>query len=218
MTPCARLEAMAAAAGATGPQIVNWGTVPPDEPTADGTRRGRPGRRSRPSSPSDDAWLALAPTLMNPIRENRSAALQAYLIAQRDGSGDLIYADADGLFDYFLIDVQMSSCQVTSRVVQAYIAVQIFVERCLMNLEAPEVIVDLHPGRHLGPVGVDKQIPRLGGEPRSLPLSRELADRIPAPQPHRDLPEARAGGAPGPEHRGLAWRPSSSITSTGSTA
>jgi hypothetical protein len=36
----------------------------------------------------------------------------------------------------------MSSCQLTSRVVQAYIAVQIFVERCLMNLE-PEVVVDL---------------------------------------------------------------------------
>ena len=80
---------------------------------------------------------------MNPIRENRSAALQAYLIAQRDSSGSLIYADADGLFDYFLIDAQMSSCQVTSRVVQAYIAVQTFVERCLMNLEAPEVVVDL---------------------------------------------------------------------------
>ena len=31
----------------------------------------------------------------------------------------------------------------TSRVVQAYIAVQIFVERCLMNLEAPQVVVDL---------------------------------------------------------------------------
>ena len=38
----------------------------------------------------------------------------------------------------------MSSCQVTSRVVQAYIAVQIFVERCLMNLEAPAVVVDLN--------------------------------------------------------------------------
>src|SRR5208283_5065059 len=93
--------------------------------------------------PSDDAWLALAPTLMNPIRENRSAALQAYLIGQRDNSGNLIYGDTNGLFDYFLIDVQMSSCQETSRVVQAYIAVQIFVERCRMNLEAPEIVVDL---------------------------------------------------------------------------
>ena len=136
------LKAMAAAAGATGPQIVSWGTVAADEETAEGIAAGALGVL-KAQQPSDDAWLALAPTLMNPIRENRSAALQAYLIAQRDSSGDLIYADTDGLFDYFLIDVQMSSCQVTSRVVQAYIAVQTFVERCLMNLEAPEVVVDL---------------------------------------------------------------------------
>ena len=136
------LEAMAAAAGATGPQLVNWGADPPDEPTAESIAAGALGV-VKAQQPSNDAWLALAATLMNPIRENRSAALQAYLIAQRDASGDLIYADADALFDYFLIDVQMSSCQVTSRVVQAYIAVQIFVERCLMNLEAPQVVVDL---------------------------------------------------------------------------
>ena len=80
---------------------------------------------------------------MNPIRQNRSNALQAYLTAQRGPGGNLLYADSDSLFDYFLIDVQMSPCMQTSRVVQAYIAVQIFVERCLMNLEAPAVVVDL---------------------------------------------------------------------------
>ena len=80
---------------------------------------------------------------MNPIRERRSAALQAYLIGLRDKSGKLIYGDTNGLFDHFLIDVQMSSCEVSTRVIQAYIAVQIFVERCLMNLEAPAVVVDL---------------------------------------------------------------------------
>ena len=136
------LEAMAATAAATGAQIVSWGTVPPDEQTAESIADGALGVL-KAQQPSNDAWLALAPTLMNPIRDRRSAALQAFLIGQRDGSGNLIYGDADGLFDYFLIDVQMTSCQVTSRVVQAYIAVQIFVERCLMNLEAPEVVVDL---------------------------------------------------------------------------
>ena len=136
------LEAMAVTASATGAQIVNWGAVPPDEPTAEGIAAGALGVL-KAQQPGTDAWLALAPTLMNPIRENRSAALQAYLTAQRDGSGNLIYADADGLFDYFLIDVQMTSCQATSRVVQAYIAVQIFVARCLMNLETPAVVVDL---------------------------------------------------------------------------
>ncbi len=136
------LEAMATTAAATGAQIVSWGTVSPDEQTAESIADGALGVL-KGQQPSNDAWLALAPALMNPIRDRRSAALQAFLIGQRDGLGNLIYGDADGLFDYFLIDVQMTSCQVTSRVVQAYIAVQIFVERCLMNLEAPEVVVDL---------------------------------------------------------------------------
>ena len=96
-------------------------------------------------------------SLMDPIRDRRSAALQAFLVGQRDGSGNLLYGDVDGLFDYFLIDVQMSSCQMTSRIVQAYIAVQIFVERCLMNLEttmwnsaARGVVVDLTRTTHGG--------------------------------------------------------------------
>jgi hypothetical protein len=132
-----------------GAQIVTWGGVPADEVSAESLAASALGvlKAQQPDEPS---WLALAPTLMNPIRERRSAALQAYLIGQRDGGGKLIYGDANGLFDYFLIDVKMTSCQVTSRIVQAYVAVQIFVERCLMNLEttrwnstSPGVVVDL---------------------------------------------------------------------------
>jgi len=125
-----------------GAQIVSWGSVPASEAGAEGMAASALGIL-KAQQPSEAAWLALAPTLMNPLREKQSAALQAYLIAQRDSSGDLIYGDTNGLFDYFLIDTQMTSCQVTSRIVQAYIAVQIFVERCLMNLEAPSIVVDL---------------------------------------------------------------------------
>jgi len=135
------LEAMAITAGASAMQLVAWAAVPPDEPTAESLAAGTLGVL-KAQQPSSDAWVALAPTVMNPIRERRAAALQAWLIGQRDGSSNLIYGDTNGLFDYFLIDTQMSSCQVTSRVVQAYIAVQIFVERCLMNLEAPAINVD----------------------------------------------------------------------------
>ena len=56
-----------------------------------------------------------------------------------------------------------------------------------MNLEAPAVVVDLDRGRHLEPVAVDEALPGLGGEPQGLPLSRELADRIAAAEPHRNL-------------------------------
>jgi hypothetical protein len=132
-----------------GAQIVTWGSVPADEVSAESMAASALGLL-KAQQPDESSWLSLAPTLMNPIRDRRSAALQAYLVGQRDGTGKLIYGDANGLFDYFLIDVKMTSCQVTSRIVQAYIAVQIFVERCLMSLEttlwnsvSPGVVVDL---------------------------------------------------------------------------
>jgi peptidoglycan hydrolase-like protein with peptidoglycan-binding domain len=53
--------------------------------------------------------------------------------------------DRNNLLEYFLIDVEMSSCMLTSRIKQANSAVQLFVQRCLLNLEAevsPEAIAD----------------------------------------------------------------------------
>ncbi len=123
-------------------QIVSWAAAPTDEVTAESLAASALGALKAQQT-SETAWLSLAPTLMNPIRQNRSNALQAYLTAQRGPGGNLLYPDSDSLFNYFLIDVQMSPCMQTSRVVQAYIAVQIFVERCFMNMEAPGVVVDL---------------------------------------------------------------------------
>jgi hypothetical protein len=136
------LEAMisAMAGKAQGDQLVSWGQVPSDEVNAETMAVSALSALKARYSNSD--WLAIAPPIIDPIRENRSAALQSYLVAQRDIAGNLIYGDVNGLFDHFLIDVQMSSCEVTTRIVQAYIAVQIFVERCRMNLEAPDVQID----------------------------------------------------------------------------
>ena len=43
--------------------------------------------------------------------------------------------DADSLFEFFLIDVQMDACMETSRIKQAISTVQLFVQRCLLGLE-----------------------------------------------------------------------------------
>lgn len=48
----------------------------------------------------------------------------------------------EDLYAHFLIDVEMTSCMLTSRVVQATQSVRLFIQRCLLNLE-PEV--DLTP-------------------------------------------------------------------------
>jgi hypothetical protein len=131
------IEAMMAATGGSGPQLVSWGVAAPSDAAAASAQGVLKSRYS------NDDWLKVAPTMMDPIRERCSAALQADLLAHRDGTGALAYPDANALFDHFLIDVQMSSCEVSTRVIQAYAAVQLFVERCLMGLEEPIVVVDL---------------------------------------------------------------------------
>lgn len=88
-----------------------------------------------------EQWLAVAKPLRKVLRELQRAALVAYLLANNtdphraDTAG---WEDVNDLYAYFLIDVEMSPCQLTSRIVQAAASVQLFVQRCLMNLE-PEV-------------------------------------------------------------------------------
>lgn len=78
-----------------------------------------------------DLWLEFAPTLNNPIRERQRDALIAYLLQH----SDIKAKDADELYEYFLIDVQMGAKMDTSRIKQAISSVQLFVQRCLLNLE-----------------------------------------------------------------------------------
>ncbi len=83
----------------------------------------------------EDDWLKLAGDLSDKIRENQKQALINYLLTKQEFIDSGI-TDADGLFEYFLIDVQMGACMDTSRIVQANAAVQMFINRCFLNLES----------------------------------------------------------------------------------
>ena len=137
------LEAMATNARLSGEQLASWGLVPSNESDAR-SKAAAAQSALKATYPDNDKWLAFAPTLMDPLREHRANALQAYLIGRRrrPPHDTLLYPDTVALFDHFLIDTQMSSCELTTRVVQAYVAVQIFVERCLMGVQNG-VAVDL---------------------------------------------------------------------------
>ncbi|KAJ5713548.1 uncharacterized protein N7483_010729 [Penicillium malachiteum] len=69
------------------------------------------------------------------LMENQRRALVAYLLQQQYVRKDLKIWDADGLFEHFLIDVQMGPVLCTSRIKQAISVVQLFVQRCLIGLE-----------------------------------------------------------------------------------
>ncbi|HBL27650.1 MAG TPA: hypothetical protein DD490_12505 [Acidobacteria bacterium] len=81
------------------------------------------------------AWIEIAGPLRDSLREKQRDALVAFLVPRPDAAKNQRWTDVNGLFSHFLIDVEMSSCQLTSRLKQALSSVQLFVQRCLMNLE-----------------------------------------------------------------------------------
>ncbi|MEX2961167.1 neuraminidase-like domain-containing protein [Microbulbifer sp. TYP-18] len=102
----------------------------------------------------EPVWLQKLAGLEDELRHTKRDALLAYLIArsQRDEDPDMEVAgeryrnpaywrDAGDALGYLLIDVEMSACQLTSRLKQATSSVQMYVQRCLLGLEEPFVEV-----------------------------------------------------------------------------
>lgn len=76
-----------------------------------------------------DALAERMRPISNRLRKLQRDALVTYLV-HREG-----LADSNDLFDRYLIDVEMGPCMVTSRIKQAISSLQLFVQRCLLNLE-----------------------------------------------------------------------------------
>jgi hypothetical protein len=81
-----------------------------------------------------EQWLGVAKPLNDVMREKQRTALIEYLLASKEMAAKQI-TQSNQLFEFFLIDVDMSACMKTSRIVQAISSVQLFIQRCLMNLE-----------------------------------------------------------------------------------
>lgn len=79
-------------------------------------------------------WEQVVKPLNDELRNHQRDALTAYLLQQPELIAWNVI-DADGLFEYFLIDVQMDACMETSRIKQAISSVQLFVQRCFLGLE-----------------------------------------------------------------------------------
>ncbi len=78
-------------------------------------------------------WLDVAAPLRDELRELQRGALVAYLTSRR--TPDKPWRDENDLYAHFLIDPEMSPCMMTSRIKLAHGVVQLFVQRCRMNLE-----------------------------------------------------------------------------------
>jgi hypothetical protein len=80
-------------------------------------------------------WEQVVKPLNDQLRNHQRDALTAYLLQQPELI-DWNVVDADGLFEYFLIDVQMDACMETSRIKQGISSIQLFIQRCFLGLES----------------------------------------------------------------------------------
>jgi len=78
----------------------------------------------------ESQWLAIAEPVQDKLRDRQRAALVGYLVASQKFG-----VDEFDLYDRFLIDVEMTACMLTTRLKLATCSVQLFIQRCLMNLE-----------------------------------------------------------------------------------
>jgi hypothetical protein len=117
--------------GVSPVQLFDWAT------TASDVKQSNDITQTVKAKYDDETWLTIGKALNDSLREKQRNALVAYAMTEPDIIGNGI-TSTDQLFEYFLIDVEMSACMMTSRIKQAISSVQLFVQMCLMNL-VPDV-------------------------------------------------------------------------------
>jgi peptidoglycan hydrolase-like protein with peptidoglycan-binding domain len=132
--------------GATADTMISWAQIT-DDTTIDATVALQT-RQTVKSKYEQEDWLQKITPLHDDIREKKRSALVEYhlensqrtqpttvLLNGKNIPNPLYWENSNALFNYFLIDVEMSSCQLTSRIKQALSSIQLFVQRCFLNLE-----------------------------------------------------------------------------------
>lgn len=77
----------------------------------------------------DEAWQRVAQPIFDKLRQQSRDALVAHVMHQHG------FARMEQLYEYFLIDPGMEPVVQTSRIRLAIASVQLFIQRCLLNLE-----------------------------------------------------------------------------------
>ncbi len=94
-------------------------------------------RQAAKSKYSQTEWYNIAPDLRDVLREAQRDALSDFLVHKDDQ-----FEDENDLYSYYLLDTETSACTKTSRIKLANSTLQLFIQRCQMNLEEEVVDVD----------------------------------------------------------------------------
>ncbi|HEY4239641.1 MAG TPA: neuraminidase-like domain-containing protein [Kofleriaceae bacterium] len=81
------------------------------------------------------AWFGAVQPIEDDLRQRRRDALVAYILGSGANAAPLwTFVTADDVFDYFLIDPEMCACAQTTRLLQASLAVQQFVQQTFLAM------------------------------------------------------------------------------------
>lgn len=84
----------------------------------------------------ESEWLNVLRPINDEMRGLQRDSLVSYILHKMGESGATRHIDtSEKLFEFFLMDLQMEPCTLTSRVRHALSSIQLFIERCLMNIE-----------------------------------------------------------------------------------
>ena len=125
--------------------LLDWANLS-NTVTNDEKRRSKETFDALKSKYDNDTFLKELEKLNKPIREAKCNALSSYLVTTElrkkvIKEEDRKWFEKTDLYGYFLLDTEMTALMKTSRIVQATNSVQLFVQRCIFNLEK-EVVVD----------------------------------------------------------------------------
>ena len=81
---------------------------------------------------SESEWSEISALMRDPLRIKQRDALRDYLLHH---PANTAFKSANDLFHHFLIDTEMIPMAKTSRIIQATMAVQLFIQRILMGME-----------------------------------------------------------------------------------
>jgi hypothetical protein len=126
--------------GVDAPRAIGWANPDPSSADANSLKQTVKAKYDLPQ------WLQVIQPLQDKFRDAKRAALVDWLVTHPDKTKGQFWSDSDGVYNYFLIDVEMTACMLTSRLKQAAASTQLFVQRCLLNLE-PDILAstDLDP-------------------------------------------------------------------------
>ncbi|WP_160717892.1 neuraminidase-like domain-containing protein [Chitinophaga solisilvae] len=115
--------------GVRAERVLSWAVPAPDAAVAESMKQTIKARYTL------QQWQDVIKPLQDIFREQKRNALVSWLLTHPDQSKGQYWTNEHGLYNHFLIDVEMGHCMRTSRLKQAVAAAQLFVQRCLLNLE-----------------------------------------------------------------------------------